>query len=247
MGCWWSLLLCISSACLAVLGTLFFQQFQPKHLPPLKQHRALPSVDHGLDQHFRSGDTGDDQIIDVAQALGLGRVLLARGEPEEAALAFRVAAKASTRDSESGHVAMAKAKHGLGLALRAVGRPDEALEAFQEADRLDPSFAAASICIGSILTENGAWESALVAFRRAAELEPDAAESNGSLGAALLATGQIDEAIPILVRATVADPRDYHAVYNLGVAWQSKVSYRASRRGFAAACLLRPLAFPHRT
>lgn len=214
--------MCITSACLAVVATVFVQQYRLDQVPLLDEPRAVPSLDLVSNQQPAQDGTTHDQAIDVAQALDLGRVLLTRGEPEEAALAFRVAAKA-TGERRNGRVATAEAKHGLGLALRAAGRASEALDACREAERLNPQLAVASICVGSLLTEAGAWESALVALRRAVELEPDAAEPNGSLGAALVATGQADEAISILARAMAANPRDSHATYNLGVAWQSKV------------------------
>lgn len=175
--------------------------------------------------------------IDVAQALGLGRVLLARGEPEESALAFRVAAAAAAAAAGTGtNQDHAEAKHGLGLALRAAGRPEEALEACQEAERLDAELAVASACVGALLTESEDIVGALEALRSAAKKLENAKTMNrvsaegihGRLGAALLAAGEVDEAITALTRAlegTALDSRDHHAAYNLGVAWQSKVRW----------------------
>lgn len=233
MKCWGYLISCLSSACLAVLATLVCQHFQINHIPTPNEYPDLKTHDGDSNQRPLQESIPHSPDIDVAQALSLGRVLLGRGENEEAALAFRVAAKASDGLSK-GHVAAAEAKHGLGLALRASGKAGEALEACQEAENLNPEFAAALVCVGSLLAEAGDWENALVALRRAAELEPNAAEPNGSLGAALVATGQAEEAIPTLKRAMAADPRDSHAAYNLGVAWQSKVCARRLWRGIIA-------------
>lgn len=183
-----------------------------------------------------------DITIDFAQALGLGRVLLARGEAEEAALAFRVASGGGGTNRDQG-----QAKHGLGLALRATGRPAEALEACRDAERLDPELAVASACVGSLLTESGDAVGALIAFRSAAEkvdVVGSAANSvaagedvdvHGRLGAALVAAGEVDEAIPVLIRAlegVAMERRDHHAAYNLGVAWQSKVGNSWTLRGY---------------
>lgn len=254
MGAWRSVLGSALSACLAVWATLQYQQYQTAHSNDNNNndHRIISSAtihvedkspeeaatsttDTNAQQHQQpaNGDEGavqeqNQDIIDLDQALGLGRVLLARGEPEEAALAFRLAAAAAARDSTTPdrHVATAQAKHGLGLALRATGRPHEALQACREAEALDPQLALAFVCVGALLTEAGNAAGAVIALRRAAELQgPETADATGRLGAALVAAGEVDEAIPALMRAMAADTRDPHTAYNLGVAWQSKVGF----------------------
>lgn len=250
-----SLLISALSACLAVWATLQYQQrvLDPPRPSPLasKDHTNLAAAtDDGSnseadpkllkqqeaqqqDQQQEQQHSSSDVIptsIDLAQALGLGRVLLARGEPEESALAFRVAATAAAAAAAGTNQRYyhAEAKHGLGLALRAAGRPDEALEACREAERLDPELAVASACVGALLTESEDIVGALKALRSAAEKVERGGASregggiHGRLGAALLAAGEVDEAIPALVRA-LEGTEDHHAAYNLGVAWQSKV------------------------
>ena len=252
-----SLLISALSACLAVWATLQYQQrvldpprpsFEdtkihtdddgsinegdPQLLQQQRQQQQQQQQQQEQQQEHHSSNDDISASIDLAQALGLGRVLLARGEPEESALAFRVAAAAAAGTSQNHH--HAEAKHGLGLALGAAGRPDEALEACQEAERLDPELAVASACVGALLTESEDIAGALKALRSAAEKVEKggatraAAEGggiHGRLGAALLAAGKVDEAIPALVRALEGKARDHHAAYNLGVAWQSKVRW----------------------
>lgn len=237
-----SLLISALSACLAVFTTLQYQAWtsvppSPADTTSTRTPAASgPSVvSDNTEEEAAPADIGQQDdgstTIDIAQALGLGRVLLARGEADEAALAFRVAYSGASRSNHKG-----EAKHGLGLALRAAGRPDEALEACREAELLDPQLAVASACIGALLTEAGDGAGALEALRSAAEKVDDAgpenADVNGRLGAALVAAGEVDEAIPVLRRALAAaagsvggDAGRPHVAYNLGVAWQSKVRF----------------------
>ncbi|CAM9926555.1 unnamed protein product, partial [Discosporangium mesarthrocarpum] len=161
--------------------------------------------------------------ISYSQALGLGHVLLARGEPEEAALAFRLACD-SRPDS-------AQAFLGLGLSLDAAGphHAPEALEACSRAESLDPSMSEAAACLGSLLAEAGDGPGALAALRRAVALDPRASsEVVGRLGAVLLREGETREAAEVLsgVLAAAAGgsngaggEEDATAAYNLGVAW----------------------------
>lgn len=237
-----SLLISSLSACLAVFTTLQYQAWISTPPSPADTTAAtaafVPPVSDNTEQVVVPAATvQQDSIttIDTAQALGLGRVLLARGEAEEAALAFHVAYAGTSRNNHKG-----EAKHGLGLALRAAGRSDEALEACREAELLDPQLAAASACIGTLLTEAGDGAGALKALRSAATKVDDAgleeADVNGRLGAALVAAGEVDEAIPVLRRALATagsvggDARHPHVAYNLGVAWQSKVRFAACTR-----------------
>lgn len=255
-----SLLISVLSAFLAVWTTLLYQEWADRRQPPSSSvdNTATPTTtvtaphdEHEADsQEQQQKDTttttnSNPTIIDVAQALGLGRVLLARGEAEEAALAFRVAAAAAAAPTAAAAGTKhyhGQAQHGLGLALRAAGRPEEAIEACREAERLDPELAAASACVGALLTESGDAIGALKALRSAAVKvdnrgaasaagEETADEIHGRLGAALVAAGEVDEAIPMLMRAlegVAVGSWDAHAAYNLGVAWQSKVSRTAA-------------------
>ncbi|CAM9719081.1 unnamed protein product, partial [Choristocarpus tenellus] len=163
--------------------------------------------------------------IDHEQALALGRILTSRDEHEEAALAFRLASTARPEGS-------AEAQLGLGLALRSSGRPTDAIEACTEAERLDPTLAAAHACLGSLLSEAGDGVRAVTAFRRAGALEPNSAEAAGRLGAALVGVGEADEATTVLARA-LAMGGDPLAAYNLGVAWQLKGETEKSTEAFA--------------
>lgn len=240
-----SVLISVLSACLAVCTTLLIQQWASlsslQHVPATlvdEPKMEIVSPKHQEDQDNASTSPESPAAVDLAQALGLGRVLLSRGEHEEAALVYRVASTAAstaTSDAVAGtNRDLGEAQHGLGLALLAAGRAEDALEACREAELADPELAAASSCVGALLTDAGDTAGALEAFRHAVEKadrvggtaivprEAEGAADNirGRLGAALLAAGEVDEAIATLEMRAGGDP---HAAYNLGVAWQSKV------------------------
>lgn len=238
-----SALISALSACLAVCTTLLFQKYwlspsnAQQHVPVTASITAKTDAQQ---QHQGTSDTipPPPPGIDLAQALGLGRVLLSRGEQEEAALVYRVAAQAtaaleSAAGGEGGGGAGTnreggEAHHGLGLALLAAGRPGEALEACREAERLDRLSSAASSCVGALLTEAGDTSSAVQALRRALEKAVAAREGSetvddirGRLGGALLDAGEVDEAISVLTSGNAGT--NGNVAYNLGVAWQTKV------------------------
>ncbi|CAN0428397.1 unnamed protein product, partial [Hapterophycus canaliculatus] len=240
-----SVLISALSACLAVCSTLLIQQWASlsslQHVPATLVDKAEAEIvlpQHQEEQDSTSTNPASPAAIDLAQALGLGRILLTRGEHEEAALVYRVASAAATTatpDVVGGTKRdRAEAQHGLGLALLAAGRAEEALEACREAELADPELAVASSCVGALLTDAGDTAGALGALRHAAEkadrggggmasmsreVEWAADSIRGRLGAALLAAGEVDEAIAVLETRAGGDP---HAAYNLGVAWQSK-------------------------
>ncbi|CAM9865312.1 unnamed protein product [Scytosiphon promiscuus] len=265
-----SVLISVLSACLAVCITLLIQQWESlsslQHVPATLDPE--PKTEIVSQQHQEGQDSTSSTnpavpaAIDLAQALGLGRILLSRGEHEEAALVYRVASATasgarSSSDSVSGtNRDRAEAQHGLGLALLAAGRADEALEACREAELADPELAAASSCVGALLTDAGDTVGALEALRNAAdkadrgggtetvsrEVEGAADSIRGRLGAALLAAGEVDEAIVALGARAGGDP---HAAYNLGVAWQSKGETDKAIAAFSMASDLAPtLAAP---
>ncbi|CAM9338444.1 unnamed protein product [Ectocarpus fasciculatus] len=250
------------SACLAVFTTLLYQQWAGPS-PQLQQQHVTVSPKIDREQELAGSPNitpPSPTAVDLAQALGLGRVLLSRGEHDEAALVYRVAASAaSARDSNREH---GEAQHGLGLALLATGRPEEALEACREAERLDPDLPTATSCVGAILTDAGDIAGALTALRHAAEkaerggataglwrdAEGTADTIHGRLGAALLAAGEVDEAIEVLTRVELEARRaggDPHAAYNLGVAWQTKGETEKAIAAYSRAADLAPtLAAP---
>lgn len=244
----------VLSAFLAVCATLLYQQWLNPNAATVIQQHVLPSApvstaEINLQQQQEQQEQQQDQEqeqqqdqkssntnspsppkIDLAQALGLGRVLSSRGEQEEAALVYRVAVSAAVA-AHDGDVGTnrdgGEAQHGLGLALLAAGRSEEALEACQEAERLDSSSAAASSCVGVLMTGAGDTAGAVEALRRAVEKAVAAREGDGTidamrgrLGGALLDAGEVDEAISVMSGGSSVDP---HMAYNLGVAWQTKV------------------------
>ncbi|CAM9759864.1 unnamed protein product [Ectocarpus sp. 6 AP-2014] len=250
------------SACLAVFTTLLYQQWASPS-PQLQQQHVPVATKIDREQELAGSPSTappSPTTVDLAQALGLGRVLLSRGEHEEAALVYRVAASAAAAvDSNREH---GEAQHGLGLALLATGRPEEALVACREAERLDPDLPSATSCIGAILTDAGDIAGALTALRHAAEktergevtvglwrdAEGTADTIHGRLGAALLAAGEVDEAIEVLTRVELEARRaggDPHAAYNLGVAWQTKGETEKAIVAYSRAADLAPtLAAP---
>lgn len=243
-----SALISALSAFLAVCTTLLYQQWlSPQAAADIQQHVAsirVGTAEIDVQQHQQDSSNTEQQQdtsntnppsptkIDLAQALGLGRVLLARGEQEEAALVYRVAA-AEAVAAHDGDVGTNRdgreAQHGLGLALLAAGRPEEALEACREAERLDSFSAEASACVGALLTGAGDTTGAVEALGRAVEKAVASREEAGTidamrgrLGGALLDAGEVDEAISVMAGGS-GNSGDPHMAYNLGVAWQTKV------------------------
>lgn len=255
-----SALISVLSACLAVCTTLLFQKYWLSTTAGPQQHvpaTAATTAKTDAQQHHQEGTSHTippppppPPGIDLAQALGLGRVLLSRGEQEEAALVYRVAAQATAAledaaGSEGGGAGTnrdgGEAHHGLGLALLAAGRLGEALEACREAERLDRLSAAASSCVGALLTKAGDTSGAVQALRRALEKAVVAREGSetvddirGRLGGALLDAGEVDEAISVLTSGTAGT--NGNVAYNLGVAWQTKVACFPSEQCFGCIC-----------
>lgn len=233
-----SALISALSACLAVCTTLLAQHYWFGPAADTAVHQHVPtSIPVDTDGSSNQQQDRPDVVapaanaIDLAQALGLGRVLLARGEPEEAALVYRVAA-ATALSAHAGDAGTnrngGEAQHGLGLALLAANRPEEALQACLEAERLDRSSAAASLCVGVLLVEAGDTAGAVEAFRRALEKAAVSREGSetvdairGRLGGALLDAGEVDEAISVLADGNNCN--NGNVAYHLGVAWQIKV------------------------
>ena len=110
-----------------------------------------------------------------------------------------------------------RAREALGRALRAAGRPHEALATFNEAERLAPAWAPASIGAGWAALETGDAGAARDRFRRALEITPSAWAASLGLAEALSALGDTDSGLRIYEGLLLEPPAPATALNN--VAW----------------------------
>jgi len=135
-----------------------------------------------------------DRPGDAAGYRALGRLLLERGEMEEAEARLR-RATALDPGSPEGHCELA-------LALLRTGNADASLAEAREASRVAPRSAEASYTLGLALERKGDTAGAMAEWRRALEIDPGYAEAHESLGAALLERGDAGEALAHLRQGT---------------------------------------------
>jgi serine/threonine-protein kinase len=140
--------------------------------------------------------------------MGLGVVLLDKGEVNEAIAYFK---KAIALDPK-----YVSAHHNLGEALRRKGEVDEAIACFHQAIALEPKLANHHNTLGIALTDKGELDKAIACFNKAIALDPKFANPHNGLGIALRRKGQVDEAIACYRKAIDLDPKYAMAHMNLG-------------------------------
>jgi Flp pilus assembly protein TadD, contains TPR repeats len=139
----------------------------------------------------------------VEASASLGRLLLLRERPEEAAVEFQAAL---SRDPA--HV---KSLVGLAECLRRAGRREPAAEALLRATRADGGNAYAWNRLGVVLSESGREREAEEAFRRAVSLEPGNAGYATDLAFALLFQNRHREAEAAFRESLARAPHDRRA------------------------------------
>ena len=140
----------------------------------------------------------------------LGRVLIGRGQPDEAINHYR---RALQIDPDN-----AKTHSDLGAALTITGQLDEAINHCHRALQIDPAHVKAQSNLGVVFTITGQLDEAINHYRRALQIDPDHAKAHSNLGLVLTMTGQLDEAINHCRRALQIDPDDAKAHFLLGAA-----------------------------
>jgi predicted O-linked N-acetylglucosamine transferase (SPINDLY family) len=162
----------------------------------------------------------------------LGRILAARGRPDEALAAFERVTAARPQD--------AMAWRFQATALVPLGRLNEARSLLAKADRLQPETAAGYNEFGiGLLGERRPAEAELL-FRQALALDPTLIAAWQNLGAALAAQDRVDEAIDAERRAVERQPNSAAGWTNLGAFANAGGRFREARRALMRAYTLAP-------
>jgi len=139
----------------------------------------------------------------------LGRVLIGRGQPDEAITHYRRALQI--------YPDYVKAHSDLGVALTMTGQLDEAITHYRRALQIDTDHVKAHSNLGVALTMIGQLDEAINHCRRALQLDPAYAKAHFTLGAALFKKGRLDEAIHHYHQAHKLKPEEPLVINNL--AW----------------------------
>jgi Flp pilus assembly protein TadD len=140
--------------------------------------------------------------------LGLGNVLLKRGESDEAISQYRLALQIDPTAADV-HV-------NLGNALALRGELDEAIHHYRQALELDAASQNAHYNLGNALALRGQLDEAIEHYRETSRINPAHSEAHFSLANALVARGQLEEAIDHYQEAVKINPDDTEAYHNLG-------------------------------
>jgi tetratricopeptide (TPR) repeat protein len=130
----------------------------------------------------------------------LGRVLIALGQPAEAATACRNAIHLGIESSDI--------YLHIGVALQDIGQQDDALAAYQRAIDLDRGNADAYSNLGVVLLEQSKIDKAIVAFRKAVMLNPAHPHAFANLSIALHEQGDDMQAAAYFEQAIKRNPSD---------------------------------------
>ena len=164
--------------------------------------------------------TGDhrrcEEILRRALGLGLGT------EPIRRALAEILVRSGQSKEAIDVLAAVgphpeAKTLDVLGRACADAGRIDDARRAFDAALAMEPSEAAFLVDRGELALREQKAAEARDWFQRAAAADPGVPGALTSLGIALAATGDSAGALRCWRSAVERDPRDFRALFNLGV------------------------------
>lgn len=138
--------------------------------------------------------------------LELGKVDLARGNPELALTDLHPAQRLQPQDY--------RVHHQKGKVLSKLNRRPEAIQAFREAVRLNPRSWEALYSLGEELAFNGQETEARARFNEVLKLKPDHAMAHLNLGVCFVKTGQLQDAAREFEETLRRDPnnklaRDY--------------------------------------
>lgn len=141
-------------------------------------------IERAMETYRESRTLGSSHVVEASASVG--RLLLLRDRPEEAAAEFGMALAA-----DPDHV---KSLLGFGECARRLGKLEEAESAVSRATRVDPGSAYAWNRLGVIRSERGRFSESEEAFQRAVSLEPRNAGYRTDLGFVLLFQAKIDAA-----------------------------------------------------
>jgi tetratricopeptide (TPR) repeat protein len=104
-----------------------------------------------------------------------------------------------------------------GATLASLGRAAEALATFQKARELAPANAMVLVNIGTVHLGAREYARARPAFEAALALDPDLPRAHNALGVIEAETGRPEAAIERWQATVRLDPRDFDALFNLGL------------------------------
>ena len=159
---------------------------------------ALSAGDLELSEQLLGEALAGDPAVAETYSL-IGRVRLARGRFDEAAVMFE---KGLAHQPGSFALSM-----GLATAMLRSGRTDEALEVVARAAEQRPDEAWPMLVLGSFARQAGRLDAAGQALERALELDPESAGASLEMAVVALAQGAADRAGKQASRALELDPR----------------------------------------
>ncbi len=139
-----------------------------------------------------------------------GLALLALGQANDAAAAFKAGTERAPLNSE----AFGK----LGDAYDASGERNKAIDAYEAALAIEPDLPWPSYNLGVLLQESNPNKSEQY-YRTHLELQPNNGHAWSNLGLIFLDSGRTQEALRAQLRAVAAGPEIAHFHFNLGLTW----------------------------
>jgi predicted O-linked N-acetylglucosamine transferase (SPINDLY family) len=164
--------------------------------------------------------------------LGLGRVRIAQGRPEDARASLLAAAQWRRTDG----AALAT----IARLLDESGAREEATRLAQEALLEHPACADLHEANGDLFARKGRWKEAALSYERAIALDPVRPETLLQLGAALESMGKLGEALDRIERSLILRPQHAPAYAAL-----ASCAVRACSWDLAADCVGRLRALPN--
>jgi tetratricopeptide (TPR) repeat protein len=127
-----------------------------------------------------------------------GRILIAEGKFQDAAVSLEKAVKSDPKSAESYYF--------LGVAQKALGLPDQAKSSFAQALQLAPQMTAAAVASSAIATTSGDYDQALSLSSEALKLNPNLPSAYVASAQASLGKGDAREGEAQIQEALKRDP-----------------------------------------
>jgi len=149
--------------------------------------------------------------------VALGELLAARGRRQEARQQFEIAAAAPMYSVGT--------RNARAMALMQLGRPNEAEALWRDLIRDQPDYWRAWLNMASLSIQRRDWAAVERYARAATEREATSADAWNNLAIGLEELGRTGEAETTYRRASEVDPRDYRALFNLGILLRKSARY----------------------
>jgi len=153
------------------------------------------------------------QPTNADAVVGLGDALLARGDPQQAAEAYKLLLNGDRPNPA--------AARGFARAMLALNRPETALAQLEQANKVQPDADTLNVT-GVALDTLGRHAEAQAAYRQALALAPADRRIRGNLGLSLALDGSPDEGIATLRELAEGTGSDARARQNLALAYGLK-------------------------